>query len=349
MTWYIDQGPNSDVIISSRVRLARNLDNYPFPHRMTGSQTRDAATEITTAFYHDDEGRKSNYLFMDLDTLSNEDKQALAEKRLISTDLAGKGADRRVIISRNEAVSIMINEEDHIRIQSMQPGLNLEAAHQAAAAEALILESRLPMAYSEKYGFLTACPTNTGTGMRASVMAHLPGLSLCSRIKNVVEGLNKMGFAVRGNYGEHSKAQGLLFQISNQLTLGLTEEDLINDLKRMLMQLIEQERNVRRELYEQQPALLEDKIMRAYGILSNARMMTNEEAVTLLSSLRLGLALGLLPQLTASDVNRILSAIGPASIQKAGGRPMTPEERDRARAAVIREIINKTETGGIKE
>ena len=154
-----------------------------------------------------------------------------------------------------------------------------------------------------------------------------------------------MGFTVRGNYGEH-KGSGHLFQISNQPhgSRGGFDRD-----QSMLMQLIEQERNVRRELYEQQPALLEDKIMRAYGILSNARMMTNEEAVTLLSSLRLGLALGLLPQLTASDVNRILSAIGPASIQKAGGRPMTPEERDRARAAVIREIINKTETGGIKE
>ena len=246
-----------------------------------------------------------------------------------------------MIISRDESVSIMINEEDHIRIQSMQAGLNLEDAFEAASAAALILEGRLSLAYSEKYGFLTACPTNTGTGMRASVMAHLPGLTMSGRIKDVIEGLNKMGFTVRGNYGEHSKAQGHHFQISNQLTLGLAEDDLINDLKRMLQQLIVQERNIRRELYRQHPVALEDKVMRAYGILRTARVMTSEEAVSLLSSVRLGLALGLFPKLTESDINRVQSMIGPASIQKARGRPLGPEDRDMTRAAIIREILDK--------
>ena len=341
MTWYIDQGPDSDVIISSRIRLARNLDNYPFPHRMDLQQTREAAEEITAAFYRDEDERKRNYMMMELDTLSEEDQQSLAEKRLISADLTRKKGIRRVIISRDESVSIMINEEDHIRIQSMKAGLDIEAAYEEAAATALILEGSLSMAFSDKYGFLTACPTNTGTGMRASVMAYLPGLTISGRIRDVIEGLNKMGFAVRGNYGEHSKAQGHLFQISNQLTLGLTEDDLINDLKRMLQQLIVQERNVRRELYRQQPVALEDKVMRAFGVLSTARLMTSDEAVTLLSNVRLGLALGLLPQLAESDINRIQSAIGPASIQKLRGRLMVPEERDVARAAIIREIIDK--------
>lgn len=342
MTWYIDQGPDSDVIISSRIRLARDLDHYPFPHRMDSQQARQAADEITEAFFNQDKERKRSYLLLELETLSEEDQLALAEKRLISSDLASKGVGRRVIISRDESVSIMINEEDHIRIQSMQAGLNLEAAYEAAAAAALILEGKLSLAYSERYGFLTACPTNTGTGMRASVMAHLPGLTMSGRIKDVIESLNKMGFAVRGNYGEHSKAQGHLFQISNQLTLGLTEDDLISDLKRMLLQLIEQERKVRREIYRQQPLLIEDKVMRALGILTQARIMTTEEAVTLLSSIRLGLSLGLLPQVQEADLNRIQAAIGPASIQKAQGRLMAPEERDTARAAIIREILNKT-------
>jgi protein arginine kinase len=342
MTWYIDQGPESDVIISSRVRLARNLDHYPFPHRMDSQQARQAADEITDAFFRGDQERKRTYLLVELDSLSAEDQQALAEKRLISSDLASKGAGRRVIISRDESISIMINEEDHIRIQSMQAGLNLEAAYEAAAAAALILEGSLSMAYSDQYGFLTACPTNTGTGMRASVMAHLPGLTTAGRIKDVIESLNKMGFAVRGNYGEHSKAQGHLFQISNQLTLGLTEDDLLNDLKRMLQQLIEQERKIRREIYRQQPVLVEDKVMRAYGLLANARIMTSEEAVTLLSNVRLGMALGLLPQLNETDLNRIQAAIGPASIQKARGRPMASEERDSARANLIHDILKKT-------
>ena len=342
MTWYIDQGPESDVIISSRIRLARDLDHYPFPHRMDSQQAHQAAEEITEAFFDKDQERKRNYLLIELDSLSEEDQQALAEKRLISSDLAGKGTARWVIISRDESISIMINEEDHVRIQSMQAGLNLEAAYEAAAAAALILEGSLSLAYSENYGFLTACPTNTGTGMRASVMAHLPGLTTAGRIKDVIESLNKMGFAVRGNYGEHSKAQGHLFQISNQLTLGLTEDDLISDLKRMLLQLIEQERKVRREIYRQQPLLVEDKVMRAYGLLANARIMTSEEAVTLLSSVRLGLSLGLMPQLQEADVNRVQAAIGPASIQKAQGRPMAPEERDAARATIIRDILIKT-------
>ncbi len=346
MTWYIDPGPESDVIISSRIRLARNLDHFSFPHRMDSQQARRAADEITAAFYNDDLARRHDFLLLELDTLSEEDQQALAEKRLISPDLAAKGQNRRVIISRDEAVSIMINEEDHIRIQSMQSGLNLEAAYKAAASAALILEGSLSLAYSEKYGFLTACPTNTGTGMRASVMTHLPGLVMSGRIKSVIEGLNKMGFAVRGNYGEHSKAQGCLFQISNQLSLGITEEDLINDLKRMLQQLIEQERHVRSEIYREQPIILTDRIMRAFGILSYARLMTTEEAVTLLSEVRLGQALGLLPQINEADINRIQASIGPASIQKGKGRPMLPEERDSTRATIIHDIINKGKDGG---
>jgi protein arginine kinase len=339
MTWYIDAGPENDVILTSRIRLARNLDHYPFPHRMNKQQSKMAAEEITQAFYGTDKERKRNYLTVDLDAMSEEDQQALAEKRLISSDLAQQGQNRRVIISRDESISIMINEEDHIRIQSMQPGLNLEDAYQAAAATALTLEGSLALAYSENYGFLTACPTNTGTGMRASVMAHLPGLMMSGRFKDLAESLSKMSFAVRGQYGEHSKSQGHLVQISNQLTLGISEDDLINDLKRMLQQLIEQERKVRREIFRQQPLSVEDKVMRAYGILRHARLISGEEAATLLSDIRLGQSLGLLGQMAASDINRIQSLIGPASIQKAQGKTLAPEERDRARAAIIRELL----------
>ena len=341
MTWYIDQGPESDIIISSRVRLARNVSRYPFPHRMDSQQARQAADEIVRSYYMDDAERKCHYLMVDLETLSDEDRLALAEKRLISEDLAKSGPDHRAIISRDEAVSIMINEEDHIRIQSMQAGLNLEKAYEAAAQAAMILERTLPLAYSDRYGYLTACPTNTGTGMRASVMAHLPGLVMAGKIKDTVDGLIKLGFTVRGHYGEHSKSQGNLFQISNQLTLGISEDDLINDLKRMLQQLIEQERNIRREIYRRQSLGLEDKIMRSYGILKSARLMTNEEASSLLSDLRLGLSLGLLSGLHQTDINRLYTAIGPASIQKAHGQAMSPEDRDSARAAVIRDLLDR--------
>ena len=339
MSWYIDQGPDSDVFVSSRIRLARNLDRMPFPHRMDSQQAREAADSIVGSFYQDDANRRHDYLMIDLETLSDQDRQALAEKRLISDDLARKGHQHRVIISRDESVSIMINEEDHIRIQSMQAGLDLEKAFEAARLVALQMENSLTLAYSEKYGFLTACPTNTGTGMRASVMAHLPGLVLAGWIKDTVDGLSKLGFAVRGTYGEHSKSQGNLFQISNQLTLGISEDDLINDLKRMLLQLMEQERKARRAIYNKQPIVLEDRIMRAYGILHQARLIAHEEAATLLSDLRLGVALGLVQNLHESDINRIQTAIGPASIQKANGREMKPEERDSARASLIRSLL----------
>jgi len=339
MTWYIDQGPDSDVIISSRVRLARNLDRYPFPHKLDKKQARDVAKEIVDAFYGSESDRKRHYVDVDLSTLSAEDLESLVEKRLISEDLAREKAGARAIISRDESLSLMVNEEDHIRIQSMKAGLDLEGAYQSAYLVALSLEQSLPLAYSEQYGFLTACPTNTGTGMRASVMAHLPGLVQSGQIRAVLESLGKMGFAVRGLYGEHSKAEGNLFQISNQLTLGLSEDDLLSDLRRMIQQLLDKERQARRMLYQKSPIDLEDRVERALALLRNARLMTTEEAQKLISEVRLGVAMGILMDVNMPTLNRIASVIGPASIQKANGRPLNPQERDTARATLIRDLL----------
>ncbi len=342
MTWYIDKGPESDVIISSRIRLARNLAQYPFPHRMDNVQARQAADEIINSFMAADESRRRDFLTIDLETLNEIDRMALAEKHLVSDDLARTGKNHRVIISRDESLSIMVNEEDHIRIQAMQAGLDLEGAFAIAASASRQFEERLGIAYNDQFGFLTACPTNTGTGMRASAMAHLPGLVMTGKIRTIVDSLGKMSFAVRGYHGEGSKSQGNVFQISNQLTLGLSEEDLITDLKRMLSQLIDQERKARRAIYRSRPIFVEDKVMRSAGLLQNARLMAADEALDLLSDLRLGLALGLIHGITESAVNRLIASIGPASIQKSSGRPMTPEERDVARATAVRGIFGET-------
>lgn len=339
MTWYIDQGPESDVIISSRVRLARNLTRYPFPHKMDRTQSAQAAREIAEAFFQGNEERRHGYVDVDLAALPPEDRESLVEKRLISEDLARRTEGGRAIISRDESFSLMINEEDHIRIQSMKAGLDLQGAYRDAYLVALSLEQALPLAYSEQYGFLTACPTNTGTGMRASVMAHLPGLVQAGKIGLVLEGLGKMGFAVRGQYGEGSKAEGSLFQVSNQLTLGLSEDDLLSDLGRMVQQLIEQERQLRRKLYRSQPLELEDRSHRALATLRSARLMTTEEAQQLISDVRLGIALGILHDVTPQTLNRIIANIGPASIQKANGRQMNPHERDIARSSLIRDLL----------
>ncbi|MDD2533224.1 MAG: protein arginine kinase [Eubacteriales bacterium] len=341
MTWYIDKGPESDVIVSSRIRLARNLTQFPFPHRMDNQQAKQAADEIVDAFLNHDEKQRHDFLTLDLETLNEIDRMALVEKHLVSEDLARVGKNHRVIISRDESLSIMINEEDHIRIQAMQAGLDLEGAFALASGASRQLEDNLNIAYSEQFGFLTACPTNTGTGMRASAMAHLPGLVMTGKIRTIVDSLSKMSFAVRGYHGEGSKSQGNVFQISNQLTLGLSEEDLINDLKRMLNQLIEQERKARRAIYRSRPVFVEDKIMRSYGVLLKARQMANDEALNLLSDLRLGLALGLIHGISESEVNRLIASIGPASIQKTHGQPMTPEERDIARATAIRNLLGE--------
>lgn len=341
MTWYIDKGPESDVIISSRIRLARNLSQYPFPHRMDNLQARQAADEIVNAFMSADESRRHEFLTIDLETLNEINRMALAEKHLVSEDLAKTGKNHRVIISRDEALSIMINEEDHIRIQAMQAGLDLEGAFALAAGASRQFEEHLGIAYNDQFGFLTACPTNTGTGMRASAMAHLPGLVMTGKIRTIVDSLGKMSFAVRGYYGEGSKSQGNVFQISNQLTLGLSEEDLITDLKRMLSQLIDQERKARRALYRSRPIFVEDKVMRSFGLLKYARLIAADEALDLLSDLRLGLALGLIHGVSESDVNRLIASIGPASIQKNNGKPMTPEERDVARATAVRGLFGE--------
>ncbi len=339
MTWYIDQGPDSDVIISSRVRLARNLTRYPFPHKLDKAQSAEVATEITAAFFRKNEERKRDFLELDLSSLPAEDRESLVEKRLISEALAQRTESGRAIISRDESFSLMLNEEDHIRIQSMKAGFDLQNAYREAFIVALSLEESLPLAYSEQYGFLTACPTNTGTGMRASVMAHLPGLVQIGSIRPLLEGLGKMGFTVRGQYGEGSKAGGNLFQISNQLTLGLSEEDLLSDLTRIVQQLIEQEREARQKLYQQQPIEIEDRARRALATLRNARLMTAEEAQKLISDVRLGNALGILHDITPQTLNRIIANIGPASIQKANGRQLNAHECDVARSTLIRDLL----------
>ena len=339
MTWYMDKGPDSDVILSSRVRLARNLCDLPFPNRLDTERAAALSKTVSDAFIGESRDRRADYLDVDLGCLAEEDRMALAEKRLISEDLARFGECRRAIISRDESVSIMVNEEDHIRIQAMVAGLDLDAAYRKAEAVALLIESRMPIAYSEKYGFLTACPTNTGTGMRASVMAHLPGLAMISMLRGAIESLGKMGFAVRGNYGEHSQASGNLFQISNQITLGLSEDELVADLRRVVAQLISQERKARQAIYDADPVGMRDRASRALGLLRCARRMSSEEAIRLISDVRLGLALGLLSDVTEESLNRAIVSIGPASVQKNAGRLMGETERDVARAETLQSIL----------
>jgi len=336
VSWYIEKGPESDVVLSTRVRIARNIDTYPFPGRIDFAGSKLLAEEVIAKLKDYNKSQKGDFFVLNMGELGNEDKLSLVEKHLISEELTDTAVARFAVINKDESVSVMINEEDHIRIQAMQAGLHIEKAYETASDIACFLEKNLPVSYNEKFGFLTSCPTNTGTGLRASAIMHLPGLAIARRIPGIIEKIQKMGYSVRGYYGEHSVSSGNMFQISNQITLGLNEEELISDLKKVIIQIIEKERSIRKELYEKNPVYIEDMVYRSLGILKYARILTSEESLKMISDVRLGKSLGIIKDIDEENLNKIMNSVGPASVQKSVGRLMEPAERDKTRAVVIR-------------
>jgi protein arginine kinase len=256
--------------------------------------------------------------------------------------MAERQAGSGIFVSEDESRAVMVNEEDHIRLQSLQPGLNLQKALDAADALDDELEQSLTYAFSTKLGYLTACPSNLGTGMRASVMLHLPGLCLTEEINPVVNAVSKIGLAVRGMWGEGSEAAGHMFQISNQITLGKTEVEIISHLDQIVLEVIEHEKNARLRLMETQEIRVHDHIGRAYGILAHAAMMNSKEALDLLSGLRLGADLNLVPEIDRHDIDHLLIQIQPAHLQRAAGAALSPDERDIKRAQLIRSFLDTT-------
>lgn len=339
--WMKPDGPEADIALSSRIRLARNLPRIPFPRFAAKSQLEEVlnAVERVTA--------KSDVVghldFIRLGNLSPLERAVLVEKHLISPQHAEDPEYKAVALRNDEIISVMVNEEDHLRIQVLQPGLSLDKAWELANKVDDFYESELDFAFSETRGYLTACPTNVGTGMRASAMLHLPALVMTDQMKRVIAASSQIGLAVRGFYGEGTEAIGNMFQISNQVTLGHSEGEIIRHLTAAARQIIEQERNARAALFHDVRLPLEDRIYRAYGLLSNARNLTSEEAMRLLSDVRLGVDLGLIKEIGIPLLNELLVAIRPASLQKLVGGSLTPEARDVQRAALIREKIRSTQ------
>ncbi len=337
--WLRDDGPQHDIVISSRIRLARNLQKLPFPGwakkvdrvailEKIKPQV-ESLPEMEDAF--------AEYL-QDLSAL---EKQVLVERHLISREHAAKGVGSAVVMNRQQTLSIMINEEDHLRMQAIRNGFQLRSAFSMLDAVDSQLEAKLDFAYSERLGYLTACPTNVGTGMRASAMLHLPALVLKEEINKVIQAVNKIGLAVRGLYGEGTEALGNLFQVSNQTTLGEKESDIIGRLSKVIEQIIEHERNAREVLLEQKPTTLFDQIGRAYGILTNAHSMTGKEALNLLSLIRLGVDLGFFPPECRHPVGELCTEVQQAHLQKAGQQKLSADERDLLRADVVREKLKR--------
>jgi len=335
--WMKGEGPDSDIVISSRIRIARNLQSYPFPMLSTSQQSKEVLEQVSSVLGNEELHTISNFSLMSLSDLNELQKRVLVEKHLISPALANESRNGAVILSDNESISIMVNEEDHLRIQCLCPGFQIKEAWDLASQIDDIFEVQLDYAFDEKRGYLTSCPTNVGTGIRASVMIHLPALVLTQQINRILSAITQVGLAVRGLYGEGSEALGNLFQISNQITLGQSEQEIIDNLYGVVRQIIEHERAAREKLQYENKAKLLDRISRSYGIMSYAAIMDSKEAAQRLSDVRLGVDLGIIKSVSSQVMNELLVMTQPGFLQQYAGEKLTAEERDIRRAQLIRE------------
>ena len=337
--WVKGTGPNSEIVMSSRIRLARNLNKYPFSHWAKKKQQEEEVLALAK------EGiEKSNYLkdhlFLQIADLNEIDRQFLIERHLMSREHTTNPNYKALAVTPDEIASIMINEEDHLRMQVMQSGFNLRQAWAILDRIDNELSEKLDFAYSLEWGYLTACPTNTGIGMRASVMLHLPCLVMSKKIGQVLQAISKLSLAARGLYGEGTEASGDFFQISNQVTLGHSEGDVIDNLERIIKQIIDHEQNARNTLLNgSHRGILEDRIWRSYGTLKNARIITSGETLELLSSVRLGVDIGLVKGIDRKIVNELFVITQPAHLQKIEKRSLSATQRDIKRAELLRERL----------
>ncbi len=337
MNWYLQNGTDSDVVISSRIRLARNLNDYMFIPKMSQEEAKNLLEKIKEVTPSIGYGLK----FINLSDIDDLTKVSLVEKHVISPEFATyKNKLGAILINEEENICIMINEEDHIRIQVFSSGLDLENLKNLIIEIDEKLDSMLHYAVSEKYGYLTACPTNVGTGMRASVMVHLPALTMTGNINKILNIVNSFGMNIRGIYGEGSQSQGDIYQISNNQTLGLTENDIVKSINTITEKVIQQERMARKYLAKNSIDL-EDRVYRAYGTLAYATKISSDECKKLLSYIKLGTDLGIIKELTDTKVSKLYLYNGPANLQKYVGKQLDGYERDITRAEVIKQIIKE--------
>lgn len=337
--WMNQEGPDGDIVLSSRIRLARNLKDIVFP-TIASTEDLDRVIQLFHNSFHNSEYRNLGiFELIKMNDIELIEKRVLVEKHLISPHLSDVSERGAVILSENEEISIMVNEEDHVRIQCIFPGFQLnEALHVANSIDDWI-EEKVDFAFDEKRGYLTSCPTNVGTGLRASVMMHLPALILTNQINRIIPAINQLGLVVRGIYGEGSEAQGNIFQISNQITLGKSEEDIVEDLRSVVAQVIAQERAAREMVLKSSQIQLEDKVWRSYGTLAHSRIIQSSEASQCLSDLRLGIDLGFIKNVSRTILNELMVLTQPGFLQQFAGKKLTPDERDIRRATLIRERL----------
>jgi protein arginine kinase len=334
--WLRGSGPESDIVMCSRIRLARNLADFPFSNRAS----RGEKSEIESIVKNSIRDSSLELYYQDVFNLSQLDRQFLMERQLISREHKEADGPRGVAIGPQENVSIMVNEEDHLRIQVMLSGFSLPEVWDRINMLDDVLEERLNYAFSPQLGYLTACPTNVGTGIRVGVMLHLPALVQTKQIDKFFRALQKINLAVRGLYGEGTQASGDFYQISNQQTLGKSEQELIKNLSDVIPQIIDYERKARQALVQERRQHLHDQVSRAYGVLKTAHTISSEETMLLLSSVRLGINLGLIDDLGIPTVNELFIHTQPAHLQKLQGAPLEVDERNIARATYLRSRLS---------
>ena len=339
-------GPHDRIVMSSRVRLARNVRDAAFPGWAKKPERVKILETIRPAVESLPEMKDAFSEAMD--NLGALDKQILVERHLISREHAAKNSGSGLVLNHEESICVMINEEDHLRMQALRPGLQLRQAWGAIDRLDSELEKKLDYAFDNELGYLTACPTNLGTGIRVSAMLHLPGLVLAEQINPIIQSVNKLGLAVRGLYGEGTEALGNVFQVSNQMTLGETETMIVERLEKVLAQIIEHEENARQTLLEKKPKVVFNHIGRAYGILANAHSISSKETMNLLSLMRLGVDMGLFPGAERSLVDELFLVTQPAHLQKKLSDKLSAEERDLIRADMMRERLKNVSRPVVK-
>jgi protein arginine kinase len=339
--WLDGTGPRADLVVSTRVRLARNLTQVPFTHRARDEQLQGVLASVTGAA-----ARTPSFgdgWLIRMDAIPAVDRQVLVERHLVSHELSDGARPRALLVGPRETLALMINEEDHLRLQGMSSGFALHDAYALADAADRELEQSLEFAFSDELGYLTACPTNTGTGMRASVLVHLPALVLLQEIQKVLKGITQVGLNVRGLYGEHSDVMGNLFQVSNQTTLGRSEQESIDSLERVTRQVLDAEEGARERLMRDARVQIEDKVWRAYGLLRHCRTVSSQEVINLCSAVRLGVSLGFAGLPRIGVINDLLVLTQPAHLQRSQGGELTPAERNVVRARLVRGRLSAAE------
>lgn len=335
--WVQGNGPYNDIILSSRIRLARNIADIPFPSRLEAERAKSVIRMVRDSLLKTESLEFKDYIMQELPPI---ERQFLVERHLISPVLSKNRTSGAALISSDEVVSIMVNEEDHIRIQTIFPGLQIRKSWEMASNIDDILEQNLEYAYNENWGYLTSCPTNVGTGMRASVMVHLPALYITGNMNKILQAVAHIGLTIRGMYGEGTEMAGNIFQISNQITLGRAEEEIVENLTAVTRQIIDKEKEARKVLLESNRILIEDKLWRSWGIIKNARVMNSQECMKLLSDVRLGVEMGIIENIPIQLLNEIMIETQIASIEKNSGRELSAGERDIIRAEIVRNKLN---------